>query len=212
MTTQRITKRTVDGLRAKGTEWTLWDNAVTGFGIRVRPTGAKSYVVIYRAGAGRGAPMRRSKFDDLVDSVIPPEIWSMLGIDWLTNTLTANGYCYCDISMSVEVLMRLFPGTRIPVLGAEFVGNCLLVKEDAADNVVPQPRKALGRPPRFPWESFHVEVADLIKSGRMPEKKEAAIQHMIGWFASLNEGQLPSRSAVSEKLTPYYRRFFSGLN
>ncbi|WP_414645588.1 tyrosine-type recombinase/integrase [Bradyrhizobium sp. 6(2017)] len=28
-------------------------------GERVRPTGAKSYVVVYRAGAGRGAPMRR---------------------------------------------------------------------------------------------------------------------------------------------------------
>ena len=27
--------------------------------MRVRPTGAKSYVVVYRAGAGRGAPVRR---------------------------------------------------------------------------------------------------------------------------------------------------------
>lgn len=27
----------------------VWDNAVTGFGVRVRPTGAKSYVVVYRA-------------------------------------------------------------------------------------------------------------------------------------------------------------------
>ena len=32
---------------------------MTGFGVRVRPTGAKSYVVVYRAGAGRGAPVRR---------------------------------------------------------------------------------------------------------------------------------------------------------
>ena len=59
MTTQRITKRTVDSLKANGREFTVWDDAVSGFGVRVRPTGAKSYVVVYRAGSGRGAPVRR---------------------------------------------------------------------------------------------------------------------------------------------------------
>src|SRR5262245_697028 len=59
MTTLRITKRTVDALQSSRSELTVWDNAVTGFGVRVRATGAKSYVVVYRAGAGRGAPVRR---------------------------------------------------------------------------------------------------------------------------------------------------------
>ena len=59
MTAQRITKRTVDALKSNGSEFTVWDNAVTGFGVRVRTTGAKSYVVVYRAGSGRGAPVRR---------------------------------------------------------------------------------------------------------------------------------------------------------
>lgn len=59
MTAQRITKRTVDGLQSNGGEFTVWDNIVSGFGVRVRKTGAKSYVVVYRAGAGRGAPVRR---------------------------------------------------------------------------------------------------------------------------------------------------------
>jgi hypothetical protein len=59
MTTQRITKRTVDALQPTGLEFTAWDDTVSGFGVRVRPTGAKSYVVVYRAGAGRGAPVRR---------------------------------------------------------------------------------------------------------------------------------------------------------
>ena len=56
---QRITKRIVDALKADEREFTVWDDAVTGFGLRVRPSGAMSYVVVYRAGPGRGAPVRR---------------------------------------------------------------------------------------------------------------------------------------------------------
>ena|ERR1700676_712354 len=100
-----------------------------------------------------------------------------------------------------------FRGNK-PVDGAEFVGNYLLVKEFSADNVAQPPRRTPGRPPAFAWEAFHVEVADLINSGRMPQKKEAAIQLMVSWFENTQK-QKPSRSAVSEKLTPYYRRFFS---
>jgi integrase len=59
MLSRRITKRTVDALKSHGKEFTIWDDSVTGFGVRVRPSGAKSYVVVYRAGSGRGAPVRR---------------------------------------------------------------------------------------------------------------------------------------------------------
>jgi len=59
MATQRITKRVVDGLKARESEYAIWDAQMPGFGVRVRPTGAKSYVVVYRAGSGRGAPVRR---------------------------------------------------------------------------------------------------------------------------------------------------------
>ncbi|MBR0954143.1 site-specific integrase [Bradyrhizobium canariense] len=71
MPNQRITKRTVDRLQASFGEFTVWDSALTGFGVRVRPTGAKSYVVVYRAGAGRGAPVRR--FTIAAASKITPE-------------------------------------------------------------------------------------------------------------------------------------------
>jgi hypothetical protein len=151
----------------------------------------------------------RGDLSDLVDSVIPHDFWTMPGIDWLSNAVTAHGNCYCDVSMPVEVLMSLFPGGRTPVDGAEFVGEFLLVKESAEGNVRQPPRRTLGRPPAFAWDAFHVEVADLIRSGRMPKKKEAAIQQMVSWFESTQGGKGPSRSAVSEKLTPYYRRFFS---
>jgi Arm domain-containing DNA-binding protein/integrase-like protein len=56
---QRITKRMVDALKGGASEFTAWDDTVTGFGVRVRPSGAMSYIVVYRAGPGRGAPVRR---------------------------------------------------------------------------------------------------------------------------------------------------------
>src|SRR5215470_20199818 len=59
MADPRITKRVVDGLKPGATEFAVWDSKLTGFGVRVRHTGAMSYVVVYRAGAGRGAPVRR---------------------------------------------------------------------------------------------------------------------------------------------------------
>lgn len=56
----RITKRAVDALAAPATgEAVLWDDALAGFGVRVRPGNVKAYVVLYRAGAGRSAPLRK---------------------------------------------------------------------------------------------------------------------------------------------------------
>jgi integrase len=59
MASQRITKRFVDSLEIRPSEYAMWDATMPGFGVRVRPTGAMSYVVVYRAGSGRGAPYRR---------------------------------------------------------------------------------------------------------------------------------------------------------
>ena len=55
----RITKRVVDQTVAADGEHFVWDADLVGFGLRVRPSGAKSYVVKYRAGTGRAAPTRR---------------------------------------------------------------------------------------------------------------------------------------------------------
>jgi integrase len=59
MADRRITKRVVDALKPRASEFAVWDSKLPGFGVRVRPTGAMSYVVVYRAGSGRGAPVRR---------------------------------------------------------------------------------------------------------------------------------------------------------
>jgi integrase len=56
----KITKRAVDALVAKTrAEAVLWDDEIRGFGIRVRSGGAKTYILQYRAGTGRRAPLRK---------------------------------------------------------------------------------------------------------------------------------------------------------
>ena len=57
----KITKRAVDALKpgADGAEAVLWDTEVKGFGVRVQRGGSKSYIVHYRTGSGRRAPLRK---------------------------------------------------------------------------------------------------------------------------------------------------------
>ncbi|WOH55286.1 integrase family protein [Bradyrhizobium sp. BWC-3-1] len=59
MSGQTITKTLVDSLEKRTGEYTIWDAKLPGFGVRVRPTGAKSFIIVYRAGTGRTAPVRR---------------------------------------------------------------------------------------------------------------------------------------------------------
>ena len=55
-----LTKRTVDALHPQDKPWIAWDDKLTGFGVRIHPSGAKSFLVNYRAGnGGRKAPNKR---------------------------------------------------------------------------------------------------------------------------------------------------------
>ena len=55
-----LTKRSVDALEPADKPWIAWDDKLTGFGCRVQPSGTKSFIVNYRAGAGgRKAPNKR---------------------------------------------------------------------------------------------------------------------------------------------------------
>jgi integrase len=57
----KITKRSVDALRPTedGREAVLWDVELKGFGVRVQRGSVKSYILHYRLGPGRGAPLRK---------------------------------------------------------------------------------------------------------------------------------------------------------
>ncbi len=48
----KITKRAVDILKLAERERVVWDDDIERFGVRVHPSGAKAYLVNYRAGDG----------------------------------------------------------------------------------------------------------------------------------------------------------------
>lgn len=59
MTNRRLTKRIVDGAGPKPKRYTIWDDEIRGFGVRVEATGTKTYLIRYRpTGLGRAAPKR----------------------------------------------------------------------------------------------------------------------------------------------------------
>lgn len=54
----KIGKRSVDTLKATGVRFVAWDTDVRGFGVRVGPSGSKTYVLKYRVGGGRSGRVR----------------------------------------------------------------------------------------------------------------------------------------------------------
>jgi len=55
-----LTEKRVRELGSSEREYFTWDDELPGFGVRVRTTGAKSYVLKYRIGGGRNSSQRRS--------------------------------------------------------------------------------------------------------------------------------------------------------
>src|SRR5258708_40237827 len=53
------TKRVVDAAGSKDKRYYVWDSALSGFGVRIETSGAKTFIVRYRAeGGGRSAAQR----------------------------------------------------------------------------------------------------------------------------------------------------------
>jgi integrase len=55
---QRLTKRVADGLTPASKDAFLWDSDLPGFGLKVTPTGRKTYVLQYRLGGRSGTTKR----------------------------------------------------------------------------------------------------------------------------------------------------------
>lgn len=57
--TAKLTKLVVAEAETQKTEYAIWDPRVPGFGLRVRPSGHKSYIYVYRTEGGRAGKLKR---------------------------------------------------------------------------------------------------------------------------------------------------------
>lgn len=137
---------------------------------------------------------------------IPATFWTMRGIDFENSAASNGSDRYKRIMVSTANLLALFSGERSEVSGVHRIGDSFVLDEISEPRRPPSSLAHTRGRPAYPWERFHLEVADLLSTGGLPEKKEAAIQYFQSWF----EHELkvrPSRAAIGEKLTPYYERF-----
>jgi len=59
----KLTKRYIEDLAVPEKELLLWDESLPGFGLRVRPSGVRSYLVQYRNQEGRSCRVTLGRFD-----------------------------------------------------------------------------------------------------------------------------------------------------
>lgn len=59
MDSLRLTKKIVDASKATEGDHFLWDTEIKGFGIRIWPSGRKTFIAKYRVGGGRSGATRR---------------------------------------------------------------------------------------------------------------------------------------------------------
>lgn len=59
MASEKLTKRLIDATKPNERDCFIWDSELAGFGVRIRPGGAKTFIAQYRAGGGRNGQTRR---------------------------------------------------------------------------------------------------------------------------------------------------------
>jgi hypothetical protein len=60
-----LTKRALDAAKPAEEEYQIWDTKIRGFGVRVYPSGAKSFIIQYRNRAGRTRKMVLGRYGPL---------------------------------------------------------------------------------------------------------------------------------------------------
>ena len=74
----RLTKRTVDAAQLRESDYFIWDTELGGFGLRVRPSGRKVYLLQYRAG-GRTRRVGLGRHGDVTPDMARRHARELLG-------------------------------------------------------------------------------------------------------------------------------------
>ncbi len=72
----RLTKSFVDTCKPQTREYIVWDDQIAGFGLRVMPSGRRSFLLKYRVGGGRAGLIRKPSIG-VYGSVTPDEARSI---------------------------------------------------------------------------------------------------------------------------------------
>lgn len=73
MTVARISKRAMDSFGPAAKAYIVFDQDLTGFGLRVMPSGAKTWIVEYRPGTGGRKIFKRRMKIDIASRMTPDE-------------------------------------------------------------------------------------------------------------------------------------------
>lgn len=84
----RLTKSLVDATQPDTSEFILWDDRISGFGLRVTPKGRKTFLLKYRVGGGRSATLRKPTIGSY-GSVTPDEARS-IATKWMLEVVNGG--------------------------------------------------------------------------------------------------------------------------
>ena len=84
----RLTKSFVDSCKPQTREYIVWDDQIAGFGLRVMPSGRKSFLLKYRVGGGRGGLIRKPSIG--VYGNITPEDARSIAKRWMAKVVNGE--------------------------------------------------------------------------------------------------------------------------
>lgn len=84
----RLTKRLVDAAQPRSEEYLIWDDEISGFGLRVMPSGRKTFLLKYRVGGGRSATMRKPTIG--VYGTVTPDEARTIAKKWMAEIINGG--------------------------------------------------------------------------------------------------------------------------